>query len=95
MINVVITSPLKNKKYRVIMSVGFKIYFGLKGSSTYLDHKDETKRNNYRVRHLENDKEKSLIKSLIPSPALFSYYLLWGPNSSLEHNIKYLYQLLK
>ena len=95
MINVVITSPVKNKKYRAIMSDGSKIDFGLKGSSTYLDHKDETKRNNYRVRHLANDKEKSLIKSLIPSPALFSYYLLWGPNSNLEHNIKYLNQLLK
>ncbi len=95
MINVVITSPVKNKKYRAIMSDGSKIDFGLKGSSTYLDHKDETKRNNYKVRHLANDKEKSLIKNLMPSPALLSYYLLWGHNSNLEHNIKYLNQLLK
>ena len=95
MINVVITSPVKNKKYRAIMSDGSKIDFGLKGSSTYLDHKDETKRNKYRVRHLANDKEKSLIKSLIPSPTLLSYYLLWGLNSNLEYNIKYLNQFLK
>ncbi len=53
MIQEVISSPLKTKKYRAIMSDGSKIYFGLKGSSTYLDHHDKTKRHNYRVRHLE------------------------------------------
>ena len=66
MIQEVITSPLKTKKYRAIMSDGSKIDFGLKGSSTYLDHKDETKRNNYRVRHLANDREHYLIKNVIP-----------------------------
>ena len=44
MIQEVINSPVKNKKYRAIMSDGSKIDFGLKGSSTYLDHKDEIKR---------------------------------------------------
>ena len=64
MIIQVINSPVKNKKYRAIMSDGSKIDFGLKGSSTYLDHKDETKRNNYRVRHLANNREHYLIKML-------------------------------
>ena len=95
MIKEVITSPLKTKKYRAIMSDGSKIDFGLKGSSTYLDHKDETKRNNYRVRHLANDKEHYRIKHLIPSPALLSYYLLWGNYETLDDNIKYLNKLLK
>ena len=95
MIKEVITSPLKTKKDRAIMSDGSKIDFGLKGSSTYLDHKDETKRNNYRVRHLANDREHYLIKHLIPSPALLSYYLLWGPYDILHHNIKYFNELLK
>ena len=44
MIIKVVISPLKTKKYRAIMSDGSKIDFGLKGSSTYLDHKDKTKR---------------------------------------------------
>ena len=95
MIQEVITSPLKTKKYRAIMSDGSKIDFGLKGSSTYLDHHDETKRNNYRVRHLANDKEHYRIKHLIPSPALLSYYLLWGNYETLDDNIKYLNKLLK
>ena len=49
MIQEVINSPVKNKKYRAIMSDGSKIDFGSRNSQTYLDHKDETKRNNYRV----------------------------------------------
>ncbi len=94
MIQEVIISPLKTKKYRAIMSDGSKIDFGLKGSSTYLDHHDKTKRHNYRVRHLANDRENYLIKNVIPSPALLSFYLLWN-TENLEHNILYLNQLLK
>ena len=94
MIQEVITSPLKTKKYRAIMSDGSKIDFGLKGSSTYLDHHDDKKRHNYRLRHLANDREHYLIKNVIPSPALLSFYLLWN-TGNLEHNIKYLNELLK
>ncbi len=94
MIQEVISSPLKTKKYRAIMSDGSKIDFGLKGSSTFLDHHDKTKRHNYRVRHLANDRENYLIKNVIPSPALLSFYLLWN-TENLEHNILYLNQLLK
>ena len=48
------------------------------------------KRDNYRARHLGNEKEKKLIESFTPSPELFSYYLLWGPYTDLNKNIKYL-----
>ena len=95
MIKDIINSPLKTKKYRALMSDGSKIDFGLKGSSTYLDHKDKTKRNNYRARHLGNDRENYLIKNIIPSPALLSDYLLWGPYTTLHQNINYLNELLK
>ena len=90
MIQDIINSPVKIKKYRALMSDGSKIDFGLKGSSTYLDHKDKTKRNNYRARHLGNDRENYLIKNIIPSPSLLSYYLLWGPYSTLHQNFNYL-----
>ena len=95
MIKDIINSPVKNKKYRAIMSDGSKIDFGLKSSITYLNHKDKTKRNNYRARHLGNDREYYLIKNNIPSPALLSYYLLWGPYTTLHQNINYLNELLK
>ena len=60
--------------------------FGLEGGSTYLDHKDKTKRDNYRRRHYAQ--EKKLIDNLIPSPALFSYYILWGNSSDITENIR-------
>ncbi len=94
MIQEVIISPLKTKKYRAIMSDGSKIDFGLKGSSTYLDHHDDKKRHYYRVRYLANEREHYLIKNVIPSPALLSFYLLWN-TENLEHNILYLNELLK
>ncbi len=50
MIQEVIISPLKTKKYRAIMSDGSKIDFGLKGSSTYLDHKKRTKQKELIIR---------------------------------------------
>jgi hypothetical protein len=62
--------------------------FGLKSGSTYLDHNDEQKRINYRKRHYPM--EKSFIDGLIPSPSLFSWYILWGPHTKIEQNINYL-----
>ena len=82
-------SPRKNKRYRVYMNDGKHYDFGLDGvSKNYLDHKDKTKRDNYRRRHYANKIEKHLIDNLIPSPALFSYYILWGNSSDITENIR-------
>ena len=83
-------SDLKTKRYCVHLDDGSYYNFGLKTGSTYLDHNDKMKRDNYRARHLGNEKEKKLIESFTPSPALFSYYLLWGPYTDLNKNINYL-----
>jgi hypothetical protein len=88
----VIPSTKKNKKYTAILSTGKEIDFGLDGSQTYLDHKDETKRLNYWKRHYVG-REKDLLNTLTPSPALFSLLLLWGKSSNLEENIKLLNEL--
>ena len=41
-------SPLKNKKYVIrFEDPNLTLHFGAKGSSTFLDHHDETKRENY------------------------------------------------
>jgi hypothetical protein len=45
-------SPIKNKKYRAYIDNGKYYDFGLKGSSTYLDHRNIKMRDNYRKRHL-------------------------------------------
>ena len=79
-------SPRKNKRYRVYMNDGKHYDFGLEGGSTYLEHKDKAKRDNYRRRHYSQ--EKKLIDNLIPSPALFSYYILWGNSSDITENIR-------
>jgi hypothetical protein len=89
----IIPSTKANKKYTAILSNGEEFDFGLDGSSTYLNHKDKTKRLNYIKRHMGNKREKELIENLIPSPALFSLALLWGKYDNLEDNIKWLNSL--
>lgn len=88
-------SNVKHKRFKVTMDNGKTYNFGLDTGSTYIDHKDKTKRENYRKRHLANATEKKLIENLIPSASLFSMILLWGPHTNLEDNIKYLNNLWK
>lgn len=83
-------SKKKDKRYVVHIVDGkdVKSYdFGLKGGSTFIDHHDEAMRQAYLARHTANKAEKNLIENLIPSPALFSATLLWGPNKTLAQNV--------
>jgi hypothetical protein len=88
-------SPKKNKRFRVYLDNDKYYDFGLDTGSTYIDHYDEHKRENYLKRHLGNKKENELINNLIPSPSLFSAYLLWGPYTEITQNIKHLNKLFK
>jgi hypothetical protein len=94
MIVKIIDSPIKNKRFRVFLNNNKYYDFGLKNGNTFIDHFDKQKRLNYRKRHYGNKKEKYLIDNLIPSPALFSYYLLWGDSNNLFENIDELNKLL-
>lgn len=85
-----VKSPRKNKRYRVYLENNEYFDFGLDGGNTYIDHGNKKKRDNYRKRHLGNDTEKHLIKNLIPSSALFSYYILWGDSTDINKNINIL-----
>jgi len=59
-----------------------KVHFGSRGSTTYLDHKDEAKRKAYIARHKVNeDFEKPTTAGSL------SKHLLWGPTTSLRENI--------
>lgn len=78
------------KRYEIVINDGKankSYHFGLEGGETYIDHQDKAKREAYRKRHYANKKEKELIDNLIPSPALFSYHLLWGNSSNLTKSI--------
>jgi hypothetical protein len=90
MIESIKPSELKNKKYQITMDNGKKYDFGLKNGQTYIDHHDKIKRQNYLKRHFLNPNETHLITNLIPSPALFSFVILWGPTTSIEKNIEHL-----
>jgi hypothetical protein len=50
----IIISPLKNKKYRVILSDGKKIDYGAAGMEDYLIHKDEERRDRFHKRFKNN-----------------------------------------
>jgi len=87
----VTNSDRPSKRLCIVISyneVEYNYHFGLNGGRTYLDHKDKNKRDAYRKRHYANKKEKQLIDNNIPSPALFSYRLLWGDSSNLKKNIE-------
>ena len=88
MISKVIASPRANKRFRVILSDETYYDFGDSNAKTYIDGRSITDRDNYRKRHYLNVLEHRLIKDLIPSPALFAYYLLWGDDRLLTNNIK-------
>jgi hypothetical protein len=82
-----------NKKYVVTMDNRKEYHFGLKNSVTYTEGASKEKRDAFLARHMNNPLEKKLIENLIPSPALFSVYLLWN-TPSLEKNVKILNRLL-
>jgi len=87
-------SPKLTKRYRVFLDNNSFYDFGLDDGQTYLDHSDKKKRDNYLKRHMSNKTEFNLISNLVPSPSLFSAYLLWNtPN--LDENIKILNELFK
>jgi hypothetical protein len=59
-----------------------KVNFGSRGSSTYLDHKDEAKRKAYLARHRVNENFNDPL-----TPGALSSHLLWGATTSLRENI--------
>jgi hypothetical protein len=86
-------SPVKNKRFRITMDNSETYDFGYFNGSTYIDHKDEKKRNAYLKRHYANPIEKKLIDNLVPSPSLYAAYILWGPYDNIEDNIENLNNL--
>lgn len=95
MILKIIESPLLGKRFRVFLKDGKVFDFGLDKGKTYIDHHDTKLRDAYRARHLGNKTEYDLIKSNTPSPAFFSYHLLWGEHKKLIDNIHDANKLLK
>ena len=81
-----VKSPRKNKRFRVYLQNDKYFDFGLDGGNTYIDHGNKKKRDNYRKRHYAQ--ERKLIDSLTPSPALYSWFILWGDSTDINKNIE-------
>jgi hypothetical protein len=94
-------SSKSNKRFYVKLDNGAIFDYGYrntetgKTAKTYIDGATEKQRTNYWKRHIGNKRERYLIENLIPSPALFSAVLLWGPSSDFYKNIDLLDELLK
>ena len=74
------------KKYVATFDLGNKtkkVHLGQKDSSTYLDHKDDKKRDAYLARHKVNENWGDAT-----SAGSLSRHLLWGTTTSLSENIK-------
>lgn len=76
-------SDRKGKRFKATFANGKTVHFGAKNGSTYIDHKDKTKRENYIKRHAvrENFDDPYSAGSL-------SRWLLWGDFTNLEKNHK-------
>ena len=90
-------STKRGKRFQVTLVNGDKYDFGLLNPvrGTYIDHGNKDLRANYIMRHYGNPREKELIDNLIPSPSLYSMYILWGWHTDIKKNIKELNKLIK
>ena len=83
-------SKTKGKKYYALFKLKdgtFKtISFGAAGYTDYLLSKDKEKRDRYRKRHSKDLLTDANKKGL--GAGSLSYFLLWGPTTSLSTNIK-------
>ncbi|QIG59358.1 hypothetical protein [Dishui Lake virophage 2] len=93
-----INSPKSNKRFRIVFEEDDEIKtvdFGSPVATTFIDGAPIEKRDNYRKRHLANKTEKHRIENLIPSPALFAYWILWGDSQDIIENIIQLQKALR
>lgn len=95
-------SPLKTKRLRATIREGnnertidFGFKSGLRFGLTFIDGATEAVRDAYQKRHLGNPVEAKLIQNLTLSPALLSFYILWGPTRSVDSNRIALNKMLK
>ena len=74
-------STRKGKRFMATYANGKVVHFGQEGGSTYIDHGDKIKRENYLLRHKKNENWNDPF-----SAGSLSRYLLWGDSTNLETN---------
>lgn len=81
------TSTRPNKRFTAVFDIDGKqktVHFGDVSMNTYIDHGDKKRRSAYWSRH-----RKDLLTNDATKPGYLSFYLLWGPSTSLKNNITY------
>ena len=64
----IVDSPLKTKRFRIYLDNNKHFDFGVKDKhETYIDHHDKTRRERYRQRHYNSERERPYIENIIRS----------------------------
>ena len=87
----IIKSPNKKKKFRVIFKNGHKTDFGAAGYSDYTIHKNKERMERYLARH---KKRENWSKKGIHTAGFWSRWLLWS-KPSLTQAIKHIEKSFK
>ena len=74
-------STRKDKRFMAIFKNGQIVHFGSKHGSTYIDHHDKIKRDNYIKRHSKNENWNDPY-----SAGALSRWILWGDYTTLNEN---------
>ncbi len=72
----IIRSPNSLKKYRAFFNDGSHSDFGASGYEDFTQHKDENRKERYRIRHKKDLDTKDPTRS-----GYLSYYILWNKPS--------------
>ncbi len=86
LLSIIPTEENSSKKFTATFNVDNKIKkvsFGAKGYSDYTIHKDKARMERYQNRH-SNDRIHEPL-----TPGALSWYILWGPYTSLKKNISF------
>ena len=78
---IIIKSTRKDKRLEAILKDGTSIHFGAKNGSTYIDHGDKKKRENYIKRHQVNEDWNTI------NAGSLSRFILWGDSNDIGKNI--------
>lgn len=75
-------SERPGKRYTAIFDNGKKVHFGSKGSQTYIEHMDKTKRENYLKRHIKRENWDDPYTA-----GALSRWILWGDSGNINKNL--------
>lgn len=80
-------STRKGKRFMVILPDGKKVHFGAEDGETYLEHKDDDKKEAWLARHGSKEMNEDWSKDGMHTAGFYSRWLLWN-KKTLRKSIK-------